>query len=103
MFFSNQTSVRPFSSLEQLPHNDCGYLMPNPGQDPATTNDGYLMPDANPPLSTATATTASVTMAVDNDGYLLATSPLPNGKLDEKTFEQWPMLRNKDNGNFIPV
>ena len=76
--------------------------MPNPGVDPATSNDGYLMPDIKP--STTTTTTAVVTtMAVDNDGYLLATSPLPNGKSGEKSFEQWPMLHDKDNGNLIPV
>jgi hypothetical protein len=48
--------------LEHLAQNECGYLMPTPGQGLAEANDGYLMPDIKP----------VTTVAVDNEGYLLA-------------------------------
>jgi len=97
--FSTQTSVHPSTSLERLSHIECGYVFSNSGPAPSTSDDGYLMPD------TVKKKKADTTLAVDNDGYLLATSPaLPNGKSDDgKSFEHWPMLHAKDNGNVLSV
>jgi hypothetical protein len=91
--YSTQTSIRPSLSLEQLAQEDCGYLLPNQGPGPSLSNDGYLMPDKQ------------TSIAVDNEGYLLASPSITttNGCTDEKSFEHWPMLHAKDNGNVIPV